>query len=120
MSERLKGLERIRWQQQHEIEMLQKKNATLETQLKRMKNKNKKMDEVEELKMKTEEDLYKEVIDTKYENVTLAEKIELVEMENEMLKDEVKTLKKSRKSYNLKVEKQSKRKDEYEKEKESI
>jgi len=100
--------------------MLQKKNATLENQLKRIKSNSKKIDTVEELKLKTEEDFYKEVIDAKYKNVMLAEKIELIEIENEMLKEEVKILKKSSKSYVLKVMKQSKREDEYEKEKELI
>ena len=120
MLERLKGLERIMRQQQHEIETLQKKNATLENQVKRMKNESKKTDAVEELKLKTEEDFYKEVIDAKYENVILVEKIEIVEMKNEMLKEEVEILKNCSKSYVLQVEKQSKREDEYEKEKELI
>ena len=38
-----------------------------------MKNEYKKTDELEELKLKTEEDFYKKVIDMNYENVILAE-----------------------------------------------
>ena len=80
-----------------------------------MKNERKKTDELKEIKLKIEEDFYKEVIDMKYENVMLAEQIELVETENKILKEEVETLKKTSKSYVLKIEKQLKRKDEYDK-----
>ena len=73
MLERMHGCERIMRQQQHKIEVLQKKNATLENQVNRMKNEHKKMDELKKMKLKTEEDFYKEVIDMKYENVMLAE-----------------------------------------------
>ena len=49
----------------------------------------------------------------KHRNVMLAEQIELVQMENEILKEEVRTLKKSGMAHVLKVEQQQKKKDAY-------
>ena len=56
MLERLQGLERIMLQQQHEIKALQKKNAMLENQVNNMKNKSKKTEETEDIKIKIEKD----------------------------------------------------------------
>ena len=61
----------------------------LENQVNRIKNEHKKTDELKEMKLKTEEDFYKEVIEAKHNNVMLAEHIELVEEENKMLKEKV-------------------------------
>jgi len=86
VSERLKALESIIQQQQQEISMLQKKNKTLEKQVENINSERRKKKDIEELKMKTEEDFYNKVIEAKYSNTMLADHIELVEKENAVLK----------------------------------
>ena len=79
-----------------------------------MNKENKKTMEIEGLKMKTEEDFYEEVVNTKYENAMLTEHVGVVEKENEILTEELNVLKKSRKLYIVKVESPTIKKDKNE------
>ena len=71
-----------------------------------MKNKSKNIERIEDLQMKIEEDFHKEAIEEKHGNAMLEEQTELVKIENEALKEEARTLKKSGKLCLLKVEQQ--------------
>ena len=73
-----------------------------------MKNESEKLKEAKELRMKTEEDFYKEVVDTKHTNVILTNHIEIIEEERKMLENKLKSLKKKRTNYVVKVEKTTK------------
>jgi len=102
--ERLLALETIIKQQQQEIGLLKKKNNTLEHQIKRINSGRSTMEEIDALKIKTEEDFYREVIEAKYNNVMLAEQIDLVEEENKMLKEKVQMLKTTSRNYIVNIE----------------
>ena len=83
------------------------------------------MEEIDALKIKAEEDFYREVIEAKYNNVMLAEQIDLVEEENKMLKEKVQMLKTTSRNYIVNIEGNqnieiSKEKDEQEIEQEII
>ena len=62
------------------------------------------MEEIDALKIKTEEDFYRKVIEAKYNNIILAEQIDLVEEENKMLKEKVQMLKTTSRNYIVNVE----------------
>ena len=85
-----------------------------------MKKESRKIVEIEELKMKMDKDFYKEVINAKYENVILTEYVEFMEKENKILAEEPNILKKSRKSYVIKVVSPTNTKDDNEEEQELI
>ena len=77
VSERLQALETIIKQQQHQIELLKKKNNMLEKTVECMKNDKKRKEEMEELKLKIEEDFVKEVVEFKYINILLTDQLEI-------------------------------------------
>ena len=88
--ERLQALETIIKQQQHQIEVLKKKNNMLEKIVECMKNDKKRKEETKEFKLKIEEDFVKEVVEFKYTNVLLIDQLEIVYKENEILKEMLK------------------------------
>ena len=57
----------------------------LERMINNMKNESDKLNEVQDLCIKTEENFYKEVVDTKHTNVILTNHIEIIEDKKKML-----------------------------------
>ena len=66
----------------------------LERMINNMKNESNKLKEAQYLHMKTEEDFYKEVVDTKHTNIILTNHIEIIEDEKKILGNDLQTLKK--------------------------
>ena len=84
----------------------------LEKTIKNMKDENTKVKQANDLKLKTEEDFYKEVIEAKQANILLTDHIEIIEKEKGMLEEKIKQLEKTSKMYIVKMEEKLMEKDE--------
>ena len=62
-----------------------------------------KKEEMDKIKLKTEEDFVKEVVEIKYENVLLTDQLEIADKEMEILKETLQYLKEKNKSYVVKI-----------------
>ena len=101
--ERLQALEAIIKQQQQELELLRKKNNILEKIVKCIKNIKKRKEETDELKLKTEEDFVKEVVEIKYANILLTDQLKIADREKKILKETIQQLKEKNKNYVVKI-----------------
>jgi len=84
-----------------------------------MKNDKKRNKNIKELKLKTEEDFVKEVVEFKYANVLLTDQLEIAYKENEMLKKILQQVKDKKTNYVIKIQ-EIKKKNENEKEQDLI
>ena len=112
MLERLNRLEWIVNQQYQEIKILQKKNTMLEKIIENTKDEDTKVKQANDLKLKTEEDFYKEVIEAKQANILLTDHFEIIEKEKGMLEEKIRQLEKISKIYVVKMEEKLMEKDE--------
>ena len=119
VSERLQALEVIIRQQQQELELLRNKNNMLEKIVADMKNKTKKQDKTNEIKVKTEEDFVKEVAEIKFANIILANQLEIADKETKILKETLQQLTEKKKRYVVKIH-EKKDKNENKKEQDLI
>ena len=91
----------------------------LEKTVECMKNDKKRKEDIKELKLKTEEDFVKEVVEFKYANVLLTDQLEIASKENEMLKKTLQQVKDKKTNYVIKIQ-EIKEKNENEKEQDLI
>ena len=87
----------------------------LEKTVECMKNEKKRKEDIKELKLKTEEDFIKEVVEFKYANVLLTDQLEIASKENEILKKTLQQVKDKKINYVIKIQ-EIKEKNENEKE----
>ena len=76
----------------------------LEKTVECMKNDKKRKEEMEELKLKTEEDFIKEVVEIKYINVLLTDQLKIAYKENEILKEILQQVKDKKINYVIKIQ----------------
>ena len=70
------------------------------------------MKQANDLKLKMEEDFYKEVIEAKQANILLIDHFEIIEKEKGMLEEKIRQLEKTSKIYVVKMEEKPMEKDE--------